>query len=130
MSIIGSLGAPLITTIAKDQRVSLSAAEWLLTITLLTGALATPLMGRAADRGQAREVLLGSLVVVLAGCVVAGATRSFPLLPIARAGQGLGLGLLPVTMFVARREFPRDKAHHVIATLSITAALGIGLGYR
>jgi hypothetical protein len=31
---IGSLGAPLITAVAQDYRVSLTAAQWTLTITI------------------------------------------------------------------------------------------------
>ncbi len=36
MSIIGSLGAPLIGTVAQANNVPLSTAEWILTATLLT----------------------------------------------------------------------------------------------
>ena len=40
-----------------------------------------------------------------------------------------GLGLLPVTMAIARQPPPSEKAGRAIATLSITAAVGAGLGY-
>ena len=43
---VGSLGAPLITSVATTFRVSLASAQWTLTITLLSGAVATPLLGR------------------------------------------------------------------------------------
>jgi low affinity Fe/Cu permease len=43
---VGSLGAPLITAVAGHYRVSLAAAQWTLTIALLSGAIATPLLGR------------------------------------------------------------------------------------
>ena len=49
VAVMSSVGAPLIPSIAKASHVSLSAGEWLLTITLLTGALATTIMGRLAD---------------------------------------------------------------------------------
>ena len=41
VAVMSSLGAPLIPDISEASHVSLSAGEWLLTITLLTGALAT-----------------------------------------------------------------------------------------
>ena len=46
---IGSLGAPLITSVARTYQVSLAAAQWTLTITLLTGAVARA-PGRLAVR--------------------------------------------------------------------------------
>jgi predicted MFS family arabinose efflux permease len=41
---VGSLGAPLITSVATTLHVSLASAQWTLTITLLAGAIATPVL--------------------------------------------------------------------------------------
>ena len=46
VAVVGSLGAPLITSVAASYRVPLSSAQWTLTITLLAGAIATPVLGR------------------------------------------------------------------------------------
>jgi len=46
VAVVGSLGAPLITSVATTLRVSLDAAQWTLTAALLTGAVATPVLGR------------------------------------------------------------------------------------
>ena len=129
VAVLSSLGAPLIPTIAADSNVSLSAAEWLLTITLLTGALATPIMGRLADGPHQRRVIISALSVVVVGSVLAAVTSNFTLLIVARGLQGLGLGLMPVTMAVARRHLPAEKSARTIALLSVTAAVGVGLGY-
>src|ERR1700677_2441425 len=77
VAIMNSLGAPLIPTIASHDHVSLSTGQWLLTAALLTGALATPVMGRLADGPRQRQVILVALVVVLAGCVLAALSKSF-----------------------------------------------------
>jgi predicted MFS family arabinose efflux permease len=129
MSVVSSLGAPLIPTLARADGVSLSAAEWILTITLLTGALATPVMGRLADGPRQRDVILAALGVVVAGCVVAAVSNGFIALIIGRGFQGVGLGLLPVAMAIARRNLPLQDARRTIATLSVTTAIGAGLGY-
>src|ERR1700722_2601450 len=118
MAVVSSLGAPLIPTIAHADGVSLSTAGWLLTITLMTGALATPVMGRLADGPRQREVILSALGAVVAGCVLAAISDGFILLLVGRALQGIGLGLLPVAMAIARRNLPLDKAQRTIATLS------------
>ena len=129
MAVVSSLGAPLIPTLSRTDGVSLSTGEWILTITLLTGALATPVMGRLADGPRQRAVVLAGLGTVVAGCVLAAVSNGFAVLIIGRALQGVGLGLLPVAMAIARRNLPPDKARQTIATLSVTTAIGAGLGY-
>ena len=128
-AVMSSLGAPLIPTIAAASNVSLSTGAWLLTVTLLTGALSTPVMGRLADGPYQRRVIVLALVPTLIGCVLAATTSSFVLLIVARGLQGLGLGLMPVTMAIARRQLSAASAASTIAVLSVTAAVGVGLGY-
>jgi MFS family permease len=129
MSVVSSLGAPLIPTLARADGVSLSAGEWILTITLLTGALATPMMGRLADGPRQRTVILVALSAVVVGCVVSAVSNGFTVLIIGRGLQGVGLGLLPVAMAIARRNLSPEAAGRTIATLSVTTAIGVGLGY-
>jgi predicted MFS family arabinose efflux permease len=129
MSVVSSLGAPLIPTLSRADGVSLSTGEWILTITLLTGALATPVMGRLADGPRQRDVMLVALGAVVVGCVLSAVSNSFTVLIIGRALQGVGLGLLPVAMAIARRNLPPDNARRTVATLSVTTAIGVGLGY-
>ena len=129
VAVMSSVGAPLIPSIARESHVSLSAGEWLLTVALLSGALATPIMGRLADGPHQRRVILLALGVALVGSVLAATTSVFSLLVVARALQGLGLGLMPVTMAIARRHLPPGRSSPTIAVLSVTAAVGVGLGY-
>nr|WP_223172552.1 MFS transporter [Microbacterium sp. NIBRBAC000506063] len=48
-AVASSLGMPLVPTIAEEFGVSINAAQWMLTVNLLVGALATPIMGRLSD---------------------------------------------------------------------------------
>ncbi|MCZ0997787.1 hypothetical protein O1M63_05940 [Streptomyces mirabilis] len=43
---VASLGTPLITSVATSFHVSLGSAQWTLTVALLSGAVATPVLGR------------------------------------------------------------------------------------
>src|SRR5258707_9585128 len=70
MSVVSSLGAPLIPTLARADGVSLSTGAGILTITLMTGALATPVMGRLADGPRQRTPILVALSPVIAGSVL------------------------------------------------------------
>ena len=56
-------------------------------------------------------------------------THSFLVMVVGRGLQGVGLGLLPVTMSIARSQLAPEKAGRAIASLSVTAAVGAGLGY-
>jgi predicted MFS family arabinose efflux permease len=129
MAIVSSLGAPLIPSIARADRISLSRAEWLLTAALMTGAVATPIMGRLADGPMKRRVIEVALGVVAAGCVLSAASTNFSMMVVGRGLQGVGLGLLPVTMAIARSELPAGQVSAAVGTLSVTTAVGVGLGY-
>ena len=63
------------------------------------------------------------------GCVLSAVSNGFTVLIVGRALQGVGLGLLPVAMAIARRNLPWQAARQTIATLSVTTAIGVGLGY-
>ena len=128
VAIISSLGAPLIPTIAHAYGVTLSSAQWVLTAALMTGAVVTPIMGRLADGPRQRIVILTTLTLVALGCV---SPRCRPLRGIGArtALQGVGLGLLPVNMAIARRHLPFAQAARAIAILSVSTAIGVGLGY-
>ena len=109
MSVLSTLGSPMIPTIAREQGVSLEAAQWVLTITLLVGAVTTPITGRLADGPWRKQTILGSLGLVFIGSVLAAAAPSFAVLMAGRAFQGLGLGLVPLAISVARDGLRHDK---------------------
>ncbi len=129
VSVISSLGAPLIPSIADDLGSSLSATQWSLTATLLVGAVASPVVGRLGDGPHRRTVLLVCLAIVTLGGVLAALAGTLPVLVAGRAMQGLGLALMPLTMASARDHLPGDRAGSTIALLSVIGAAGVGLGY-
>ncbi len=129
VAVVSSLGAPLVPTIAAVERVSLSSAQWSLTITLLAGALATPTMGRLGDGPRRRTVILAGLAAVVTGSVLAALPISFSVLLVGRALQGVGLGLTPLAIATARDALPPEQAKPGVALLSITTVAGVGLGY-
>jgi predicted MFS family arabinose efflux permease len=129
VAVISSLGAPLIPAVAAANNVSLSDAQWSLTISLLVSAVATPLMGRLGDGPHRRAVILVGLGIVTVGSVLAGLPLGFTSLLVGRGLQGVGLGLVPLGMTVVRDTLPAERARPAVAMLSITTTAGIGLGY-
>lgn len=128
-AIVSSLGAPLVPRIARTYRVSLDAAQWSLTIALLAGAIATPVLGRLGDGPRRRQVMLATLALVATGCVLAAAGTAFWMLLLGRALQGLGLGLMPMAMAVARDHLDESRVRRAVVLLSITTVAGAGVGY-
>jgi predicted MFS family arabinose efflux permease len=128
-SIVSSLGAPLIPTIARDFHESLSTAQWSLTIALLSGAVSAPVMGRLGDGPRRRATMIGGLAAVTLGCVIAAEALRLDVLVLGRALQGVGLGVAPLAMATARDEMPAERVGPMIGLLSVSTAAGAGAGY-
>ncbi|MBY4383015.1 MFS transporter [Rhodococcus fascians] len=126
---VGSLGAPLITSVATSFDVPLSSAQWTLTLTLLIGAVATPILGRLGSGPHRRGAILAALTVVAAGGIVTTLPLSFAWLLVGRGAQGVGLALTSMLMGVARGHLPEARANSTIASLSVASTVGVGIGY-
>lgn len=129
VAVISSLGAPLIPAIAATMRSSLADSQWALTVTLLVGAVATPVVGRLGDGPRRREVVLVVLAIVTLGGVLAALPLGLGWLVAGRGLQGFGLGLTPVAIAIAREALAGERSRSTIAALSLTVVAGVGLGY-
>lgn len=129
VAVVGSLGAPLITPVATGLDVPLSAAQWTLTVTLFTGAIAGPLLGRLGAGPLRRPTILGSLGSVVLGGLLTTLPLPFASLLVGRGLQGLGLGGVALLMSVARSHLPEGRSGRTIAALSVASTVGIGVGY-
>ncbi|MET8622190.1 MFS transporter [Kitasatospora sp. NPDC004669] len=129
VAVISSLGAPMIPTIAAVDHVSLAEAQWSLTITMLVGAVATPVLGRLGDGPARRTVTLTAAAMVVLGSVLAALPLGFGWLVAGRALQGVGVGLTPLAIATARDALPAAASRSAVALLSITTVAGVGLGY-
>ncbi|MCI0155558.1 MFS transporter [Leifsonia shinshuensis] len=129
VAVIGSLGAPLITSVATTLHVPLAAAQWTLTVTLFAGAIAAPVLGRLGSGARRRVTVLNAMVVVVVGGALTALPLPFAFLIAGRALQGLGLGAVALLMSVARTELPEPRATGTIAALSVASTVGIGVGY-
>ena len=128
-SIISSFGAPLIPTVADEFHTSLSAAQWSLTVALLVGTVSSPVLGRLGDGPRRRMTLLAGLAVVTVGGVVAALAGNLAFLLVGRALPGLGLGLAPLALAIARASLPTVKVVPMVALLSVSSSAGLGAGY-
>src|SRR5215469_16426478 len=99
---VASLGTPLLSMIENAYQVSLAASQWTLTVTLLIGAVATPLMGRLGDGKLRRQTVIGGVVIMFAGCLLSALPAGFAMFIVGRGLQGAGFGLIPLATVIAR----------------------------
>jgi MFS family permease len=124
LSLLQTLVVPVLGTIAEQLRVSPGAAGWVLTANLLAAAVLTPVLGRLGDLRGERQVILGILVVVAIGTVLALLATSLPLLLVGRILQGASYGLFPLSISVLRRELPAARLS--VAMSVVSSMLGVG----
>ncbi|MFD1213234.1 MFS transporter [Arthrobacter sp. GCM10027362] len=113
-----------------QQLLGLTAEDvsWLVTATLLTSAVATPIVARLADMFGKRLMMVVCILLMTAGSVVAALGGGFGALVIGRALQGFSSALIPVGISIMRDELPREKVSSAVAIMSATLGIGGALG--
>ncbi|MGW3008073.1 MFS transporter [Streptomyces sp. NPDC001219] len=121
----------LLVPVIKDLPVLLdtapSNATWVMTATLLAGAVSTPIMGRLGDLYGKRRMLLSSLAVMVAGSLVCGFTSDLVVMIVGRALQGFAMGAIPLGIGIMRDELPRERLGSAMGLMSSSIGVGGGL---
>ncbi|GHB68665.1 MFS transporter [Streptomyces xanthochromogenes] len=127
VSMMQTLVVPILGIIQNDLGTTTSGVSWVTTATLLSAAVFTPLLGRFGDMHGKKPTLIGVLVVMVVGSVLAATTSSLVLLIIGRVLQGAATAIFPLALSVLREEIPAQKLHGAMALVSGTLAFGSGL---
>ena len=101
--------------------------SWLVTATLLAGAVATPIFGRLSDLVGKRRMMFISMLFVLVGSLVAP-LGGIEWVIAGRALQGVGTALVPVAMAQMRDSLPAHRVGMSLAVLSATLGVGGSIG--
>ncbi|MEU9046213.1 MULTISPECIES: MFS transporter [unclassified Kitasatospora] len=101
---------------------------WVVTLTLLTGAVATPLLGRAGDMYGKRRMLLLALGALATGSLVCAFASTLPWLLVGRALQGVGAAVVPLSISFLRGVLPPQRTGSSVALMSSTVGIGAALG--
>lgn len=128
VSLQQTLLLPLLPALPRLLDTSAESASWLITATLLAGAIATPIVSRLADMYGKRRLVLISLAACVAGSLLGALSQDLGLLIVARAFQGVGIALVPVGIAMMRDELPRERVPLGVAVMSATLAIGAGIG--
>ncbi|MEV0316387.1 MFS transporter [Nonomuraea fuscirosea] len=127
-SLTQTLVVPLIGELPVLLGTSASNASWVVTATLLAGAVTTPVMGRLGDLYGKRRMMLVCTVPLVLGCVVCALAGSLTPMIIGRGLQGMGMGMIPLGISALRDVLPPDRLGPAIALMSSSMGIGGALG--
>lgn len=120
---------PAVHDVQNSLGASPEWAAWLVTVYLIVATIATPAMGRLADLHGRRRLLLAGLGVFMIGSLGAAFAPSLGVLLVCRAVQGVGGAVYPLTLALARRLLPLDRAGLAIALSAGAFGLGTMAGF-
>src|SRR4051794_14629394 len=123
-SVLQSIVAPALPTLAADLHTTATNATWVLTAFLLSASVLTPVFGRLGDIHGKHRLLVVALGLLSLGTLVSALADSLGVMLVGRVLQGAGGGVFPLSFAIVRDELPRARIPGAIALLS--AMLGIG----
>ncbi|MFJ8958305.1 MFS transporter [Lentzea sp. NPDC102401] len=128
VALMQTLVIPLLPRFPALLNSSPGDTTWVITATLLAGAVATPVVGRLGDMYGKRRMLLVSLILLVAGSVIAALSYSLVPLVIGRVVQGLAVGVIPLGISIMRDELPVERLAGATALMSASLGVGGALG--
>jgi MFS family permease len=128
-AMVASLGAPLIPAVASEFGVAYQEAQWSLTASLLTGAVAMPVWGRFGSGTSRKPAVILGLSLVAVGCALSALSSRFEWFILGRCLQGVGLALAPLAIAAARDHFEGPRRVSAISIVSVATVAGAGFGY-
>ncbi|MFD7693264.1 MFS transporter [Streptomyces sp. NPDC059374] len=127
VAVMQTLLVPVIKDLPQLLDTTPSNATWVLTSTLLSGAVATPIMGRLGDLFGKRRMLMASLSVMVAGALLSAVTSALLPMIVGRTLQGFAMGAIPLGIGLMRDMLPRERLGSAMALMSSSIGVGGGL---
>jgi predicted MFS family arabinose efflux permease len=124
VSLMQTLVVPLLPQFPRLLSASPGTVAWLVTATLVAGAVCAPVLGRLGDMYGKRRMLLVALAMVTTGSALGAVAPDVGVLIAARALQGAALGVIALGISIMRDLLPADRVGSGIALMS--SSLGIG----
>lgn len=127
-SLMQTLIVPLLGKLPDIVHSNAADASWAVTVTLLTAAVSTPVLGRLGDMHGKRRMLLFCTAALTTGSVVCALADSLPAMITGRALQGMGTGVIALGISALRDLLPPDRLGSGIALISSSLGIGGALG--
>ncbi|WP_458078358.1 MFS transporter [Streptomyces sp. EMB26] len=127
VAVMQTLLVPVVKDLPRLLDTAPADATWVLTSTLLSGAVATPIMGRLGDLFGKRRMLVASLAVMVVGALVSAFTSDLLVMIAGRTLQGFAMGAIPLGIGLMRDMLPRERLGSAMALMSSSIGVGGGL---
>ena len=127
-ALMQTLVVPLIGDLPSLLDASPSSTTWVITVTLLAAAVATPVAGRLGDMYGKKRLILACTVPLVLGSVVCALSSSVVPMIAGRGLQGLGMGIVPLGISLLRDVLPEQRVGSAIALMSASMGVGGALG--
>ena len=127
-SFMFTLVVPLQAELPQLLNASREDTTWVVTITLLVAAVATPISGRLGDMYGKRRVVIALLAILILGSVIAAVSGSIVGVIIGRALQGAVTGVVPLGIAIMRDVLPPERLGTAVALMSATMGVGGAIG--
>lgn len=124
VSLTQTIVVPMLPRLPQLLNASTTTVGWLVTATLVAGAVSAPLLGRLGDMRGKRRMLLIALGMVTAGSVVGALAPNVWVLMLGRTLQGASLGVIALGISIMRDVLPPGRVGSGVALMS--SSLGIG----
>lgn len=119
---------PALAALPGILEVTANDATWIITVTLLTSTVATPILSRMADMYGKRRMIVIALVAMTLGSLIAAIGATFWFVIVGRALQGFAAATIPIGISLLRDILPAHRAGSAVALMSATLGIGSALG--
>lgn len=103
-------------------------SAWVFTGFLLVSSVSTPILSRLGDQFGRKRLLIVSLLLFLAGSLLAIGAWDIASLIAARSIQGFGGAVLPLSFAIVRDQFPREKVPGALSGISMVFGISAPIG--
>ena len=128
VSLMQTLVIPLMPELPRLLNTSPTNASWVITATLMTACVATPMFGRLGDMYGPKRLLIACAALLTVGSLIAATSTSLLPLVLGRGLQGFGLPIIPLGISVMRACVPPDRVGSAMAMMSSSLGVGGALG--
>lgn len=128
VSLMQTLLIPVIPELPRLLNAAPADVSWVITATLLAGAIITPISGRLGDMYGKRRMLVLSLVTLVVGSFLCAVSDSLIVVVVGRTLQGAATGIVPLGISIMRDLLPSKRVGPAIAFMSATLGVGGALG--
>jgi MFS family permease len=128
VSLAQTLVVPILGQLPLIFSTSAANTSWIVTVTLLAGAVSTPVLGRLGDMYGKKRILLVAITPFILGSALCAVSTSLLPMILGRALQGLANGMVPLGISLLHDVLPPGRVGSAIALMSSSMGIGGALG--